>query len=196
MIFVGNLIKNLVLNQDFGSILYPNVFEMDTDLTREVSEDSSVSKSTEIISVPDTSATSTGPSATQEDTEPSDTVKVDNTKSEKECTKSETIGESQSVGNNDSELDQVKETTEEIKPESTKDTITTEEGKNKSPQENIDSEVDRSRYVHYEGEVAVYTDPQSRQQYTWDKDKTEWKLRQIDYDFDGSNYFYTDKSGK
>ncbi|XP_017305214.1 HIV Tat-specific factor 1 homolog isoform X2 [Diaphorina citri] len=67
--------------------------------------------------------------------------------------------------------------------------------KDKSNGTNNDTDSDRSKYVHYEGDVAVYTDPQSRQQYTWDNEKNEWKLRQIDYEFDGSNYFYKDKTG-
>ncbi|KAL1455884.1 hypothetical protein WDU94_000649 [Cyamophila willieti] len=63
----------------------------------------------------------------------------------------------------------------------------------KSPTKTVEG--DRSQYIHYEDEVAIYTDPQSRQQYSWDSEKNEWKLRQIDYDFDGSNYYYTDKMG-
>uniref|UniRef100_A0A8D8QSN6 17S U2 SnRNP complex component HTATSF1 n=1 Tax=Cacopsylla melanoneura TaxID=428564 RepID=A0A8D8QSN6_9HEMI len=63
----------------------------------------------------------------------------------------------------------------------------------KSPGNTVEG--DRSQYIHYEDEVAVYTDPQSRQQYTWDNENNEWTLRQIDYDFDGSNYYYTDKAG-
>lgn len=65
----------------------------------------------------------------------------------------------------------------------------------KTLENSIDSQVDRSQFVHYEGDLAVYTDPQSRQQYTWNEEKNEWKLRQIDYEFDGTNYFYTDKLG-
>lgn len=65
--------------------------------------------------------------------------------------------------------------------------------KPKSKEDN--AEGDRAQYVHYEGDVAVYTDPQSRQQFIWDKEKNEWKMRQVDYDFDGTNYFYTDKAG-
>lgn len=66
----------------------------------------------------------------------------------------------------------------------------------KTLENSIDSQVDRSQFVHYEGDLAVYTDPQSRQQYTWNEEKNEWKLRQIDYEFDGTNYFYTDKLGE
>ncbi|RZC34657.1 HIV Tat-specific factor 1 -like [Asbolus verrucosus] len=47
--------------------------------------------------------------------------------------------------------------------------------------------------VHYEGELAVYTDPSSGTQYEWCAEKNEWRLREIKYEFESDTHVYTDK---
>lgn len=50
--------------------------------------------------------------------------------------------------------------------------------------------------VHYEGDVAVYTDPTSKFQYTWSKEKEEWVARDnIKYAFEDDTHVYTDAEG-
>ncbi|KAJ9591764.1 hypothetical protein L9F63_001700, partial [Diploptera punctata] len=44
-----------------------------------------------------------------------------------------------------------------------------------------DSSVDRGNIdnsnLHYEGDICVYTDPVSKQEYLWSSDKNEWVPR-------------------
>jgi len=53
----------------------------------------------------------------------------------------------------------------------------------------------------YEGEVCVYTDPETKSEYVWDKEKNNWtpKIGQeadnTDYKYDGTTYTHTDKEG-
>lgn len=49
--------------------------------------------------------------------------------------------------------------------------------------------------VHYEGDLAVYTDPNTGTQYEWSSDKNEWRIREIAYSFEGDTHVYTDKDG-
>ncbi|XP_060520631.1 HIV Tat-specific factor 1 isoform X2 [Cylas formicarius] len=50
--------------------------------------------------------------------------------------------------------------------------------------------------VHYERDVAVYTDTNSGCQYQWDKDKNEWVLRSnIVYGYEDDTHVYTDAEG-
>ncbi|XP_018325265.1 HIV Tat-specific factor 1 [Agrilus planipennis] len=52
------------------------------------------------------------------------------------------------------------------------------------------------KYVHYEGDVAVYKDPKSGYEYTWNKDSEEWTLRNNEnYSFEDDTHTYTDKDG-
>lgn len=56
--------------------------------------------------------------------------------------------------------------------------------------------VDQSN-IHYEGDVCVYTDPETKNQYLWDDSKQEWIERNSansDYTFDGQTYTYTDNN--
>ncbi|CAG9841207.1 unnamed protein product [Diabrotica balteata] len=53
-----------------------------------------------------------------------------------------------------------------------------------------------SKNVHYEGDVAIYTDPSSGSQYTWDKEKNEWVLKSNEsYGFEDDTHVYTDAEG-
>ncbi|CAG9855599.1 unnamed protein product [Phyllotreta striolata] len=52
-----------------------------------------------------------------------------------------------------------------------------------------------SKNVHYEGDVAVYTDTESGAQFTWDKEKNEWVLRNVEYGFEDDTHVYTDSEG-
>ncbi|XP_044269057.1 HIV Tat-specific factor 1 homolog [Tribolium madens] len=49
--------------------------------------------------------------------------------------------------------------------------------------------------VHYEGDLAVYTDPNTGTQYEWSSEKSEWRLREVVYSFEGDTHVYTDKDG-
>jgi HIV Tat-specific factor 1 len=49
--------------------------------------------------------------------------------------------------------------------------------------------------VHYEGELAVYTDPNTGTQYEWFSATNEWRLREVVYSFEGDTHVYTDKDG-
>ncbi|CAH1994876.1 unnamed protein product [Acanthoscelides obtectus] len=49
--------------------------------------------------------------------------------------------------------------------------------------------------IHYEGDIAVYTDPDSGTQYQWDKDKDEWVLKNVTYGFEDDTHVYTDSDG-
>lgn len=49
--------------------------------------------------------------------------------------------------------------------------------------------------VHYEGDLAIYTDSASGTQYEWCKEKEEWILRATTYEFEGDTHVYTDKDG-
>ncbi|XP_008200209.1 17S U2 SnRNP complex component HTATSF1 isoform X2 [Tribolium castaneum] len=49
--------------------------------------------------------------------------------------------------------------------------------------------------VHYEGDLAVYTDPKTGTQYEWNSEKSEWRLREVKYSFEGDTHVYTDKDG-
>jgi len=50
--------------------------------------------------------------------------------------------------------------------------------------------------VHYEGEIAVYTDKNTGHQYEWDKIKNEWVLKSsINYSFEDDTHTYTDSDG-
>ena len=56
--------------------------------------------------------------------------------------------------------------------------VTEEEELNKSDDtKKEDPKVDASCYS-YEGEVCIYTDPQSKVQYTWDTQTNDWKTRE------------------
>lgn len=50
--------------------------------------------------------------------------------------------------------------------------------------------------VHYEGEIAVYTEPTSGTQFQWDKDKNEWIPKtNVEYGFEDDTHVYTDTDG-
>ncbi|RZF46517.1 hypothetical protein LSTR_LSTR009299 [Laodelphax striatellus] len=60
--------------------------------------------------------------------------------------------------------------------------------------------------LQYVGDICYYTDPNTKQQYTWDKDKNEWvpytttgtsgQPNPEDYEYDGSTYTYVDQNTK
>lgn len=51
-------------------------------------------------------------------------------------------------------------------------------------------------HVHYEDDVAVYTDPATNFQYTWCKEKQEWVVRSTAvYGFEDDTHTYTDTDG-
>lgn len=54
-----------------------------------------------------------------------------------------------------------------------------------------------SKNIHYEGDLAIYTDPSSGYQYTWSKEKEEWVPRtsSITYGFEDDTHTYTDAEG-
>lgn len=75
-----------------------------------------------------------------------------------------------------------------IKPEDHEATETT-------PETNYDS-----KNVHYEGDDAIYTDPTSKCQYKWNKEKNEWEhftstKTEYEYGFEDDTHTYTDKEG-
>lgn len=60
---------------------------------------------------------------------------------------------------------------------------------------------DYSQHLSYEGDLCIYTEPDSGKQMIWDKDKNSWVPRETknesisnQYEFDGKNYVYTDKT--
>ncbi|KAL3274889.1 hypothetical protein HHI36_019671 [Cryptolaemus montrouzieri] len=65
--------------------------------------------------------------------------------------------------------------------------------------ENVDtkstSNCDASN-VHYEGETAIYTDPNTKYQYEWSKEKNEWVARNnVQYGFEDDTHTFVDKDG-
>ncbi|KAJ8955958.1 hypothetical protein NQ314_006807 [Rhamnusium bicolor] len=67
-------------------------------------------------------------------------------------------------------------------------------------QDNLDNQNDTHSYdpsnVHYEGEIAIYTDSSTGTQYQWDKGKKEWCLRSnVVYGFENDTHVYTDNDG-
>ncbi|KAF2900971.1 hypothetical protein ILUMI_05217 [Ignelater luminosus] len=64
----------------------------------------------------------------------------------------------------------------------------------KTPTETSDEHF--KEHVHYEGDVAVYTDPSTNFQYTWCKEKQEWVARSTAvYGFEDDTHTYTDSDG-
>lgn len=50
--------------------------------------------------------------------------------------------------------------------------------------------------VHYEGDIAIYTDKETGYQYRWDSEKNEWVPRNnITYGFEDDTHVYTDSDG-
>ncbi|XP_018568713.1 HIV Tat-specific factor 1 homolog [Anoplophora glabripennis] len=50
--------------------------------------------------------------------------------------------------------------------------------------------------VHYEGDVAIYTEPGTNTQYQWDNERKEWTPRNnIVYGFEDDTHVYTDSDG-
>lgn len=53
-----------------------------------------------------------------------------------------------------------------------------------------------SKNVHYEGDIAVYTEPSTGAQYQWDENKIMWiPKNNIKYDFEDDTHVYTDADG-
>lgn len=50
------------------------------------------------------------------------------------------------------------------------------------------------KFITYEGDIAVYTDPTTNYQYTWNTAKEEWQLRTT-YGFEDDTHTYTDSDG-
>ena len=48
--------------------------------------------------------------------------------------------------------------------------------------------------IHYEGDLAIYTDEKSGYQYQWDKEKNEWVHKEV-YGFEDDTHTYTDSDG-
>lgn len=49
--------------------------------------------------------------------------------------------------------------------------------------------------IHYEEQIAVYTDPSNGYQYEWSSEKNEWIPRTLEYGFENDTHTYTDKDG-
>lgn len=50
--------------------------------------------------------------------------------------------------------------------------------------------------IHYEGDLAIYTDPNTKYQYTWNTEKNEWEIRNnYQYGFEDDTHTYTDADG-
>lgn len=49
--------------------------------------------------------------------------------------------------------------------------------------------------IHYEGQVAIYTDPSNGYQYEWSADKNEWIPKSLEYGFENDTHTYTDRDG-
>lgn len=78
------------------------------------------------------------------------------------------------------------------------DTSKEENGGHKNVKEGIGDKqsVDQSN-IHYEGDLCLYTDPETKYQYIWDDSKQEWVERNSvdkNYTFDGQTYTYTDNN--
>lgn len=53
-----------------------------------------------------------------------------------------------------------------------------------------------TKNVHYEGDIAIYTDKETGYQYQWDSEKNEWVPRNnITYGFEDDTHVYTDSDG-
>lgn len=53
-----------------------------------------------------------------------------------------------------------------------------------------------SKNVHYEGDVAIYTDPETKYQYAWNAEKNEWETHSnYQYGFEDDTHTYTDSDG-
>lgn len=51
-------------------------------------------------------------------------------------------------------------------------------------------------HVHYEGDIAIYTDQDTGYQYQWNSDKNEWVPKQnTTYSFEDDTHVYTDSDG-
>ncbi|KAH1003443.1 hypothetical protein HUJ04_003368 [Dendroctonus ponderosae] len=50
--------------------------------------------------------------------------------------------------------------------------------------------------VHYEGDVAIYTDKETGYQYQWNAEKSEWMSKpKVTYDYEDETHVYTDTDG-
>lgn len=68
-----------------------------------------------------------------------------------------------------------------------------EKKKESSTSQNAETNKDN---IHYEGDIAVYTDPATKYQYTWSTEKEEWVLRDnTKYGFEDDTHTYTDNDG-
>lgn len=57
---------------------------------------------------------------------------------------------------------------------------------------------DYAPYITYEGEEAIYTDPSSKQKYTWSKDTNAWAIQEDTsrvYSYENDTHVYTDSDG-
>uniref|UniRef100_A0A1Y1KVP4 Uncharacterized protein n=1 Tax=Photinus pyralis TaxID=7054 RepID=A0A1Y1KVP4_PHOPY len=63
-------------------------------------------------------------------------------------------------------------------------------------QDSTPQSADHKDNIHYEDGVAVFTDPESKYQYTWSTEKEEWVLRDSrTYGFEDDTHTYTDSDG-
>ncbi|KAK4876749.1 hypothetical protein RN001_009255 [Aquatica leii] len=63
-------------------------------------------------------------------------------------------------------------------------------------EEELESNTAKTENVHYEGDIAVYTDPATKYQYIWSKEKEEWVARDnTKYGFEDDTHTYTDNEG-
>lgn len=71
----------------------------------------------------------------------------------------------------------------------------TDDEEEEKPPEKVEFTYDPEN-VRYENDIAIYTDPKSGYQYTWDKETNEWKPKgNIQYGFEDDTHTYTDAEG-
>lgn len=58
---------------------------------------------------------------------------------------------------------------------------------------------DYAPYITYEGEIAIYTDPLSKQRYTWSQETSSWAAKNEDtsrvYSYENDTHVYTESDG-
>lgn len=138
-----------------------------------------------------------------EDNASEESTEADNKRtSETDVTQAE-----EEIKSKDMEVEDVKDASSERKENNSdnkqgkqdlSDTSKEENGGHKDRKEGIggNQSVDQSK-IHYEGDLCVYTDPETKYQYIWDDSKKEWVERNSvdkNYTFDGKTYTYTDSN--
>ncbi|CAH0546379.1 unnamed protein product [Brassicogethes aeneus] len=85
---------------------------------------------------------------------------------------------------------------EDVKSSENKDIDEIEEEKNKVKEKTELASNYDEKNVHYEGDIAIYTDTATGYRYQWDKEKNEWiAASNVTYGFEDDTHVYTDGDG-